>query len=212
MGTFLTGLFAVLPVVVTLWIMGWAAEQLQAALGPESIVGRQLRSLGMQFVGNETFATIVGWVFVLIGIWLLGVLVRATTRYRLEEWFDALMKRIPLVKSVYGPISQVVSMFQRQDRSEMSGMPVVYCSFGEGEDSGFLALLASPDTFRFGEKECHVVYIPTSPLPMSGGIVFVPKQSVRRVDMEVEQLMQIYFSLGVMSSNVVPAKYTLAAS
>ena len=75
---------------------------------------------------------------------------------------------------------------------------------------GFLALLTSSDTFLFSERNCHAVYIPTSPVPMSGGIVFVPVEKVNVVEMSVDELMQIYFSLGVMASKVVPEKYRAA--
>ena len=70
-----------------------------------------------------------------------------------------------------------------------------------------MALLATPDTYRFDDAEYHVVYIPTSPLPMSGGILFVPTNAVRKVDMTADALMQIYFSLGVLSSQAVPGKH-----
>ncbi|MFP6575591.1 MAG: hypothetical protein VB912_10590, partial [Pirellulaceae bacterium] len=72
---------------------------------------------------------------------------------------------------------------------------------------GFLALLSSEKIYHFGGRDCYIVYIPTSPIPMSGGIVFVPVDLVQQVDMEVEHLMQIYLSLGVMSEVVVPEKY-----
>jgi len=208
--TFLAGFFVVLPIALTLSIMNWVAGKFQQALGPGSFPGNLLRSIGLQFVTNDIMASLVGWIAALAGIWLLGLLVKTTTRYRFEEWFDGLLKRIPLVKSIYGPISQVVSMFQKRGQSDVSGMPVVYCTFGAHQGGGFLALLPSKDVFRFGDEDCNVIYIPTSPVPMSGCITFVPATAVRRVDMEVEELMQIYFSLGVMASSVVPSKYNLA--
>ncbi len=206
-GTFVAGLLAILPIVLTVWIMSWAGEQLRQILGPETSVGRWLQDLGMQFVADRAFAYVLGWSFVLVGIWLIGLLVRSTTRLSLQRWFDGFMKQLPLVKSIYGPISQVVSMLRQKDRGDMSGMPVVYCWFGAPEGGGFLGLLVSHETFVFGQQPCRLVYIPTSPLPMSGCILFVPKDRVKVVDMQTEQLMQIYFSLGVMASGTVPAKY-----
>ena len=85
---------------------------------------------------------------------------------------------------------------------------VVYCEFGLQHGGGFLALLSSDKVYKFGGHDCYIVYIPTSPIPMSGGIVFVPLAGVQKVEMEVEHLMQIYLSLGVMSEAVVPDKYS----
>ena len=104
-------------------------------------------------------------------------------------------------------VSQVVNMLQQEDQSEMRSMNVVYCSFGQTGGGGFLALLASSQEFQFAEQLCFACYIPTSPIPMSGGIVFVPVDKVTDIDMSVEELMQIYFSLGVMAPKVVPAAY-----
>ena len=60
-------------------------------------------------------------------------------------------------------------------------------------------------------RKYQVVYLPTSPVPMSGGIIFAPVESVHKVDMKVDDLMQIYFSIGVMSPKVIPQKYVAPA-
>jgi uncharacterized membrane protein len=46
---------------------------------------------------------------------------------------------------------------------------------------------------------------------MSGGIVFVPRESVQEVDMQFDDLMQIYLSLGVVAGSVVPEQYIRSA-
>lgn len=207
LGTFLTGLFVLLPLVITIGIMGWVGSWLVEVLGPQSRIGQELQSLGLKIVTNEWIATLIGWGLVLGGIWLIGLIVKSTARYQLAEGFHWLLNRIPFLKSIYGPVSQVVDLLKKKDKSEVEGMQVVYCSFGQERGGGFLALLATADTYRFAGQECCLVYIPTSPLPMSGGIIFVPVRSVQPVDMSVEELMQVYFSLGVMASRVVPFQY-----
>ena len=112
-----------------------------------------------------------------------------------------------MVSSIYGPVAKVVGMLKRDEEADMRAMSVVYCEFGMQHGGGFLALLSSEKIYRFAGRDSHIVYIPTSPIPMSGGIVFVPVEAVKPVDMEVEHLMQIYLSLGVMSEAVVPEQY-----
>ncbi len=205
-GTFLAGLFVVLPIVITVAIMAWVGELLLTWFGSESFVGQALAALGAKFVADP-LALIVGWSFVLGGIWLLGLLVRTTGRNRIERLLHSIIERTPLISSLYKPVVQVVTMLQQDSRSEMQGMSVVYCQFGQEHGGGFLALLASADVYCLGNQKCYAVYVPTSPIPMSGGIVFVPTNQVEEVDMSVEDLMQIYFSIGVMSSKVIPSKY-----
>jgi uncharacterized membrane protein len=203
-GTFLTGLFALLPLVITLWIMNWVAGILRGVIGPESLLGNRLRSIGLHYVSNQYVATAIGWIFVIGCIWLVGLLVSGTARYSWQEWFDGSFKKIPIVKSVYGPVKQVVEMFSKQDESAVSGMQVVHCYVGDGEAAGFLGLLPSKDIYRFNEQDCHIIYLPSAPMPMTGFNMFIPVDRVRIVEMGVEELMQIYFSLGVMTTSAVP--------
>lgn len=205
--TFLAGFFVVLPIAITIGIMGWMAGALRDWLGPGSSLGTVLRSVGLRFATNEAVASVVGYVVVLIAIWLLGAVVKSAARYGLKEGVDAAINRIPLISTIYGPVSQVVDMVKKDDRDEMKVMKVVYCDFGKEHGGGFLGLQASENVFRFGDQDCRLVYIPTSPVPMSGGIIFVPAKAVRPVDIDVEDLMQIYFSLGVLSNKVVPDRY-----
>ena len=170
---FLAGLFAILPLMITIWIMDWVASWLRALVGTDSLIGRGLRDLGLQFVANQWVATAIGWLLVIACIWLLGLLISGTARYRWQEWFDGTFRRIPLVKSVYGPVKQVVEMFSKRDESAVSGMQVVYCSMGNDESASFLGLLPSNDIYRFHEQDCHVVYLPSAPMPMTGFNMFL---------------------------------------
>jgi len=207
--TFLAGLGAILPVLLTLVLIGWVGSYLHALLGPDSAAGDLFRRLGLTFVtiDNKFAAWAIGLVPVLVSIWLLGLLVKSRARTLVQRAIDGAVTHIPVVKSVYNAISQLVSMLQKDKHTELTGMSVVYCHFGRDNGGGFLALLASPDIYRFGDVDHRVVYVPTSPIPMSGGIVFVPAANVHKVDMSAEQLMRIYFSLGIFTSQVVPERY-----
>jgi uncharacterized membrane protein len=210
--TFLAGLFIVLPIVITIGIVSWVAATLEAWIGPASALGKALRFIGLRVVSDETAAVVVGWVIVLVGLWLLGMQAKSAATYRLENFIQTTFNRIPLLNSIYRPVSQVVSMLKKNEQADMKAMAVVFCDVSKDLGGGFLGLRASPDVYRFGDRECCLIYLPTSPIPMSGWIVFVPVESVRPIDMDVEHMMQIYFSLGVLASKVVPGQYTLSST
>lgn len=208
--TFMTGFLVLLPILITIAIMMWVGQKIVDMLGPESLVGRSLQSVGVQILGPEArqwLGILLGWGIVLTVIWLVGLLVKTLARHQVQTRVNDMMSSIPVISSIYRPVSQVVNMLQQEDQAEMQSMTVVYCSFGQAGGGGFLALLASAQVFQFAGQRCLACYIPTSPVPMSGGIVFVPTDKVTDVDMSVEDLMQIYFSLGVMAAKVVPAAY-----
>lgn len=203
--TFLSGLFVILPVVVTVAIIVWVAEKIQELLGPGSTAGQGLRRLGLQFVTDEITAWVIGLVLVLIGVWLLGVLVKTRARNRVKSAIDGIVGRIPIVKSVYGTVEQIVSMVNREDQSgEMAGMAVVFCALGGPQGLGMIGLLPSRETYRFGPQEYCLIYVPTSPVPMTGYITLVPAAQVQVIEMSADQMMQIYLSLGVLAPKVMP--------
>lgn len=208
--TFLAGLFVILPFAITVGIMSWVGSVLEQFVGPRSVVGSSLRSVGLKLVTDDTVASVVGWVLVLAAIWCLGLLVKSSAKNHIESLLQYTMENIPILRTIYKPVAQVVDMLAGKDKADMEGMSVVYCEFGQQNGGGFLGLLTSSESYRFGGQDCQVVYIPTSPVPMSGGIVFVPQSAVKVVDMTVDDLMQVYFSLGVMCEKVVPPQYACA--
>ena len=210
LSTFVAGLFAVLPIVITIGIMAWVGGVLETWLGPESFVGKALSQMGLRIVTDPTVASILGWLAVLLAIWLLGALLKWVGKKRFEMAFSAAMERIPLVNVLYKPVAQVVDLLQRKPTATVEGMNVVYCAFGREGSGGFLGLLVSDRVYRFNGQACQIVYVPTSPLPMSGVTVFAAVDSVHRVDMQVDDLMKIALSIGVMSSSVIPEQYVVA--
>ena len=208
LSTFLAGLFVILPIVITIAIVAWVGSTLAGWFGPGTYVGQGLQRIGgLSTQNSETLAWLIGWAFVLGGIWVLGVVVISMGRNEMEKTFHSMVEQIPIINTLYKPVVQVVDMLKGEGQDDMKGMRVVYCAFGSEGGAGFLGLLVSDDVYRFGDREYQIVYIPTSPVPMSGGIIFAPVASVHKVDMHVDALMQIYFSIGVMSSSVIPDKY-----
>jgi len=194
---FLAGLFAVLPLVITVAIVAWVTGFVEELIGPQTVLGGQLRSVGLQFVSNTAVAYIVGWVLVLATIFVLGVVVELGMRKLVQRGVDAVLRRVPLVGSVYHTARQLVDMIDRKDQAELEGMSVVFCVFGGANGSGVLALMPSPERFCIDGRQYHVVIIPTAPVPVGGGLLFVPVDSVRPADMSVDGLMSIYMSMGV---------------
>lgn len=210
LSTFATGLLALLPIVITIGMMVWAGNLLRGWLGTESLVGGALRQLGLRFVTDPTVASVVAWTGVLLAIWLLGALLKSIGKQKVESTLNAAMDRIPLVNALYRPVAQVVAMFQRDPANDLHGMEVVYCSFGEHGSAGFLGLLVDHRVYRFNGRQCQVVYVPTAPVPMTGAVIFAAVESVHRVDMQVDELLKIRFSIGVMSSRVIPSQYVVS--
>ena len=72
---FVTGIVVLLPVVITVMILGWVGTQIVHLVGPQTLIGVVLREVGLQLVTGPSHATVIGWTLVLLTIWSLRLLI-----------------------------------------------------------------------------------------------------------------------------------------
>jgi len=194
---FLTGLLAALPLAATVLIFVWGARVLYAWLGPGSVVGGLLIALGLGGTGSEVVAYLLGLGIVLLGIFALGLLVQTRLRGVLGRSFNSVMQRIPVVRNVYDMIRKFVDLISQRDPSGARSMSPVWLRFGGPGGAMVLGLLSSPEPVMVGGYTYLAVLVPTAPLPVGGGLIFVPVDWVSPAEVGVEALTSIYVSMGV---------------
>jgi len=204
---FLAGILAILPLVITVAVVAWAGSLVSQFLGPSTVVGKALSNLGFRFATNATAAYVVGAALVLALVFLLGAAVEAGAKGFVHRLLDAAVQRIPIIGSVYGTSRQLVGLMDKKADAELKGMRAVFYCFGGQNGVGVLALLVSPERFRINGRDYLIGIVPTAPVPVGGGLLFVPAEMVQPADVSVEGLMSIYVSMGVTA----PQFMTLAA-
>jgi uncharacterized membrane protein len=194
---FVTGLLFLAPVLVTLIILNWLSGYLVAALGPKTPLGQLLGKAGMFFTPSPFAAFWAGLGMAAILVWLIGLAVQTRFRARLEGGLDGLISRIPGLGALYRPLAQFVRMMGSSPGGEMSGMSVVSVSFGDTVEA--LALLTSPRVHDFGQGPRYLILIPTAPVPVGGGMLFVETSRVKPVpSMGVDDLAKLYVTMGTL--------------
>jgi uncharacterized membrane protein len=197
---FVTGLLFLAPILVTIIVIDWLGGYVAAAVGPDSFLGRAIASGGRVVVGGEgaAFAFWVGLLLVLLLVALLGLVVQTRLRRRLEEGFDRFIDRVPVLRSVYRPIAQLVRLIGPQSNAgNLEGMRVVAVRFGESTET--LALLVAPELFDVGGQPRNLVLLTTAPVPVGGALLFVPPSSVVPVDgLSVEDFIRFFVSVGTV--------------
>ncbi len=194
---FLTGLLAALPLAATLLIFVWGARTLYAWLGPGSFVGGLLIALGLGGTGSEVVGYLLGLGIVLLAIFALGLLVQTRLRGVLGRSFNSVMQRIPVVRNVYDMIRKFVDLVAQRDPSGARSMSPVWLRFGGPGGAMVLGLLSSPEPVMVGGHTYLAVLVPTAPLPVGGGLIFVPVDWVSPAELGAEGLTSIYVSMGV---------------
>lgn len=206
-GNLLAGLLVVLPLVLTVLIIGWLVGIVAAIIGPGSWFGELLTTGGAAIVGQkrELIAFLIGAAIGLAGLWLLGLIVRAQARRALDQTFDEMLGRVPLFRAIYRPVSQVVRLLAGSN-PDLTAMSVVMCRLGGEHGADVPALLASQEIYEVGGDRRVLVYLPTSPLPAWGGLVLVPERAVVAVpSMDADALIRLYLSFGVLAPELMPA-------
>ncbi len=204
-GNLVTGSLVLLPLVLTVLIIGWMVGVVLTFIGPGSWFGELLTSGGSAFVGpkRELIAFWLGAAIAILVLWLVGLIVRSQARRALDQTVDGILARVPLFRSVYKPVSQVVRLFAGSN-PDLTSMSVVMCRLGGELGADIPALLATPDVYEVAGQPRLLVYLPTSPLPAWGGLVLVPKDSVIAFpEMDADGLIKLYLSFGVLAPDIL---------
>ncbi len=200
---FVAGVFAILPLVITVIAITWAIGFMAGLVGPNTFLGDLLSRIGLNFVTDKKFAYLIGWLGLIAATLVLGFLVESGMRGLLGRVTQAIADRLPLVGKVYDTSKQLVDMLDKQGDDKLKGMSVVYCTFGEKGGVRVLALLPTPEVIVINGKPFKIVLVPQSPVPIGGGLLFMPSDSVERVEMSVETFMSVYVSMGVTAPGIM---------
>jgi uncharacterized membrane protein len=203
---FLSGVLALLPIMVTVIVTAWLASLVASYAGPGSFLGNLITSLGLNVYGSSTVAYFIGLGIILVIIFMLGLLVESGLRTWISNSFDWLMTRIPLVSNVYDLSKRFVAIMDRGDGGEdsLKSMSPVWCFFGGEGGAAVLALMPSHEPVTIGAHKYVPVLVPSAPVPFGGALIYVPADWVRPAEGGVERLMNVYVSMGVTPPEGMP--------
>jgi uncharacterized membrane protein len=188
-GIFLRGMVVVLPITLTLSVVAWFT------LASEDYLGELIRALfpDLAYWPGLGIALGVGIIFA------AGIVVNARIARWLLDHADALLARIPVVKSIYLSIRDIATFMSGDSRKGFSQVVAVRI-----QDMRLIGFVTTEDPKGLpgktdGEKIIGVY------LPMSYGIggytVYLPKAQVEPLDMSLEDAMRITLSGGVSTNN-----------
>ncbi|OGT61416.1 MAG: hypothetical protein A3F14_00840 [Gammaproteobacteria bacterium RIFCSPHIGHO2_12_FULL_43_28] len=189
---FISGLLVWLPIWVTLLVIKFLVDLLSKSLlllppryQPDIVLGVHVPGIGV--------------VITLLVILLTGMLAANFIGKHLLDFSDSLMARIPVVRTIYLGVKQVMqTLFTPGGQSFRKVLLVQYphegmwsLAFQTGETSKELAMM-------LGKEKMVSFFIPTTPNPTSGFLMMAPKSDVVELDMSVDQALKFVISLGVV--------------
>lgn len=201
---FLTGLLAALPLMLTLFVTAWLLSFLNQFLGPNSAFGNLLRSLGLGAGASEYAAYAIGLAVIVGAIFALGLLVHSRLGAWIAELFERVIRRIPVVSSVYDLSSRFVSIVDTKNGDSLKNMSPAWCFFGGKPGAAVLALLPSKTPIRLGGEDYLGVLIPSAPVPFGGALLYVPAAWIEPAEGGIDELMSVYVSMGITPPGGAP--------
>ena len=196
---FVTGLLAALPLAATVAVFAWAISLLLRWVGPNSAMGELLGGIGLGVTGSEIVGYAIGVAIILGVILLLGVLVELGFERGMAQVVDTVVQRIPVVRNVYDLVQRFVGLMSQRNDDGTRAMRPVWCHFGgrDGPHTAVLALQSSPEAVLVDGQRCLIVLVPTAPVPVGGGLIFVPEEWVTPAELSAEAITSLYVSMGV---------------
>lgn len=185
---FLRGLVVILPIVITLALVYWLVLSTEALLG----------GIVKLVLPDKYYTTGLGVLLGLILIFVAGLTINVWVTRMLIGWAEALMERIPIVKSIYGAVRDLAE-FLSGARSGQRFHKVVVVTIGEN-----MRLMGFVTREDFSDQPAHIgatsdtiaVYLPMS-YQIGGFTVFLPRSSVQPIDITIEDAMRYTLTAGM---------------
>ncbi|MBL8492183.1 MAG: DUF502 domain-containing protein [Rhodocyclaceae bacterium] len=194
---FITGLLIWVPLAITAWVLTLIVSTMDQSLLllPQAI--RPEKLMGFYIPGIGALAT-------LLVIFMTGVVTANIIGQRLLRFWEGVLSRIPVVKSVYYSVKQVSdTLFSSSGEALRKALLVQYPREGSWTIA-FMTGQPGGDVVNHLRGEFISVYVPTTPNPTSGFFLMMPKADVVELDMSVDEALKYLISMGVVTP---PARY-----
>lgn len=188
---FLTGLAAVLPVVLTVYILAWLGGSAEALLG----------GLIKLLLPDRWYRPGMGLTAGVALIFVIGLMLRTWIMRRVFVWGERLLNRIPLVKAIYGSIRDLMGFFAGGKGQGFSQVVLVRLGDTDMQLLGFVTREDFSDLpTGIGGSDRVAVYMPMS-YQIGGYTALLPRSAVTPVSMSMQEAMRFAVTGGMKSKS-----------
>ena len=194
---FLSGLFTILPIIVTIFIIAFTYDFLTRWFKP------------LRLLEPTYFRQIPGSEFILVTLFILliGILLKLFIITPIVHWFENLIARIPFIRTIYSSSKILIDFFNIPDPSKAT-RKVVLIEFPrkglyniafllEEATSSFQKVL--PKKEQETGKIYYKLFMPNSPNPTSGYFLIMPEDEIHPTDMSFEEAIKTVVSCGLIT-------------
>lgn len=196
----LTGVAVIAPVGVTVFVLYWIFNRLDA------ILGRIFSAIGLRIPG-------LGFLVLILLVVAVGWVAQHTVGRQLINMSRNWLTRFPLTRSIYGAASQIIEQLVGEQKRFFKSCVLIEFPRDGCYAVGFLTGPAAVEISELADEESVAVFLPTTPNPTSGYLLFLPRTKVMPLKMTVEEGFKLIISGGVVTPEAIrgvagPADFT----
>ena len=198
---FLAGLIVIAPIGMTVWLIwtlagwidSWVLPFVPGWFNPREYIGINLRGVGVIFF--LLFTILIGWI-------AKGLIGRSFLR-----WGEGMVGRMPVIRSIYNAVKQIAeTVFSQSGASFQTSCLVEFPCKGTWS-VGFISTQTGGEIRdKTPGDEILTVFIPTTPNPTNGFLIFMAAKDVIVLDMSIEDAAKLIISGGLVSPPEPPVK------
>lgn len=192
----IAGLVVTVPIGITVWIFIWLFNTIDSLLQPviELIFGHKITGVG--------FGVVIALVLI------IGLIATNVLGKRIVRWAESLLAKIPISRTIYEGIRQIIQSFSTPEKSGF--LQVVMVEYPR-KGIHTIAFVTNEHTDEAGKKMVNV-FIPNSPNPMTGFLHIFDDSEIIRTNLTVEEGLKLVVSAGRMSPKEVGDKMVQATN
>jgi uncharacterized membrane protein len=189
--SFIAGFFVTVPLFISVAAFLWLFRLVDGLVGPvyERVLGRQVPGLGI--------------VTTALAVLIVGAIATNVVGKRVLAQAEALLLRVPLFRSIYAPVKQLVVAFSPDNEYGFKRVVLIEDS-ARGYVLGFLTKEFTVDRGQ-GQEALMAVYVPTNHLYL-GDIVICPRDKASYPDITVEQGIRVFLTGGMALGGRIRAR------
>ena len=190
----ITGLISIIPIIITYWLV-------QKVFLWVSIPGKKIINPLIEYldINNQYWIVymdyIFGFILTVFIINLLGLIVSNVIGKKIYHTFEKILNKIPFINTVYSSIKQIITTFSSSSKNTFK--KVVLIEYPKN-DLWTLAMVTGESKNEKNEI-FYNIFVPTTPNPTSGYLLFVKKDNVIETKLNIEDALKIIISGGLVS-------------
>ena len=187
----LAGLLVLVPLCITVWVLQWIIATLDQTLLILPVAWHPDKILGFHIPG-------FGVLLALFAVLSIGAITSNFFGKKLVSWWDLLLNRIPIVRSIYSSVKQVSdTLFSENGNAFRKALLVQWPREGVWT-IGFQTGAPGGDVASHLEGDYLSVYVPTTPNPTGGYFVMLKREHCIELKMSVDEALTYVISMGVV--------------